>query len=55
MKYLIKMGGELTESMFDPMIFGFNIMLNYQLSHKFKLIRIGKFNNLIITLILLIK
>jgi hypothetical protein len=44
------MGGELTESRFDPMTFDFDTMLNYQLSQKLKLIRRGKFNHLTITL-----
>ena len=31
-EYLIKMGGELTELRFDPMIFGSDTMLNHHLS-----------------------
>jgi hypothetical protein len=44
------MNGELTESRFDPMTFGFDTMLNYQLSQKLKLIKRCKFNHLIISL-----
>jgi hypothetical protein len=44
------MGGDLTESRFDSMTFGSDIMLDYQLSKKLKLIGSGKFNHLIITL-----
>jgi hypothetical protein len=44
------MGGELTESRFDPMTFGSDTILNYQLSQKLKLIGRGKFNHLTITL-----
>jgi hypothetical protein len=44
------MGGELIKSRFDPMTFGSDTMLNYQLSQKLKLIGNGKFNHLIITL-----
>jgi hypothetical protein len=40
------------ESMFDPMTFNSNTMLNYQLSQKLKLIEKSKFNYLIITLTL---
>jgi hypothetical protein len=39
------MGGELTESRFDPMTFGSDTMLNYQLSQKLKLIGKGKNKN----------
>jgi hypothetical protein len=46
------MGGELTESRFDPMTFGSDTMLNYQLFQKLKLIGRGKFNHLTITLTL---
>ena len=38
------------ELRFVPMTFDFDIMLNYQLSQKFKLIRRNKFNYLIISL-----
>jgi hypothetical protein len=38
------------ELKFSPKIFDFDTMLNYQLSQKFKLIKIDKFNHLIITL-----
>jgi hypothetical protein len=38
------------ELRFDPMTFGSDTMLNYHLSQKFKLIRRGKFNHLIILL-----
>jgi hypothetical protein len=44
-------GGDLIESRFVPRTFDFDTMLNYQLSHKFKLIRRNKFNHLIISLI----
>ena len=43
-------GGDLTKLRFNPMTFGSDTMLNYQLSQKFKLIGRGKFNHLIITL-----
>ena len=46
--------GELTESRFDPMTFGSDIMLIYQLSQKLKLIGGGKFNHLTITLTVLL-
>jgi hypothetical protein len=46
------MGGDLTELKFDPMNFGYNTMLNYQLFQKLKLIGRSKLNNLIITLTL---
>jgi hypothetical protein len=42
-----------TESRFELKTFGFHIMLNYHLSKKFKLIKINKFNYLIITLAIL--
>jgi hypothetical protein len=44
--YVIEMEGEMTESRFDHRTFGSNIMLNYQLSQKLKLIGKGKFNHL---------
>jgi hypothetical protein len=44
------MESELTESMFDPMTFGFNTMLDHHLYHKLKHIEINKFNHLMITL-----
>ena len=44
------MGGELTESRFDPITFSFDIMINYHLSQKLKLIGRNKFNHLTITL-----
>jgi hypothetical protein len=43
------------ELRFNPMTFGSNIMLNYQLFQKFKLIGRDKFNHLIITLTQTIK
>ena len=49
------MRGELTESMFDSRTFSSDTILNYQLSQKFKLIKIGKFNHLIISLMQLKK
>jgi hypothetical protein len=39
------------KSRFNYKTFTFDTMLNYQLSHKFKLIRKNKFNHLIISLI----
>ena len=50
MEYLIKMGGKLTESRFDPTTFDSDIMINYQLSQKFKQIGRCKFNHLTIIL-----
>jgi hypothetical protein len=44
------MGVDLTESRFNPITFGSDTMLNYQLSQKLKLIGRDKFNRLIITL-----
>jgi hypothetical protein len=44
------MGGELTESRLDLMTFGSDIMLNYQLFQKVKLIGRDKFNHLTINL-----
>jgi hypothetical protein len=44
------MGSDLTESRFNPMTFGFDTTLNYQLSQNLKLIGSDKFNYLIITL-----
>jgi hypothetical protein len=46
------MGGELMELRFDPMTFGSDTKLNYQLSQKLKLIGRGKFNHLTIILTL---
>jgi hypothetical protein len=46
------MGDKMTKSRFKLRIFSSNIMLNHHLSYKFKLIEIGKFNDLIITLTL---
>jgi hypothetical protein len=42
--------GELMESRFDPITFGSDTMLNYQLSYKLNLIGRDKFNHLTITL-----
>ena len=42
------------KSRFEPMTFGYDIMLNYQLFQKLKLIGRGKFNHLTITLTLII-
>ena len=44
------MRSELMELMFEFSTFDFNIMWNYQLPQKLKLMRRGKLNNLIITL-----
>jgi hypothetical protein len=50
-EYLIEIGSEMIESRFDLTTFGSDTILNYQLSQKFKLIEICKFNHLTITLI----
>ena len=48
-------GDDLIKSMFNSRTFGSNSMLNHHLSQKVKLIRRGKFNNLINTLTVKIK
>jgi hypothetical protein len=49
------MGSDLTELRFEQRTFGSDIMLNYQLSQKLKLLGRSKFNHLIITLMVTIK
>jgi hypothetical protein len=50
MKYLNKIGVDLTELRFEPRMFSSNTILNDKLFKKLKLIGRDKFNNLTITL-----